>query len=444
MSTKKLTNWGNYPEIEANLIGFSTEYELKNLIVNLNELIPRGLGRCYGDSALNQKVVSTLKFNRILNFNDTNGTVTCESGVSLEDLIKTFLSKGWFLPVTPGTKFITIGGAIASDVHGKNHHIEGSLSNHLISMDIMLADGSVSSCSKEHNPELFWATCGGMGLTGVILRASFKLSKIETSYISQNTIKARNIDDIMKIFDDSKNYTYSVAWIDCLARKNKLGRSIMMRGEHTKLEEIKHHENIKDPLTHSNKTKLDIPVFFPNIALNMLSVKGFNFLYYNKQIQKQMNSIINYDKFFYPLDSINNWNRIYGKRGFTQYQFVLPKDESYDGLIKILTKISKSGSCSFLAVLKLFGKQNDLISFPKEGYTLALDFPVKPGVLKLLNDLDEIVLEHHGRLYLTKDARMSAETFKKGYENLEKFKEVKSKIDPEKKFQSCQSKRIGI
>lgn len=444
MKSQKVTNWGNFPEIEASVSSFSSEKELKKLLLGSEEIIARGMGRCYGDSSLCKNIISTLKYNRIIDFNEVEQTVCCESGVTLEDLLSIFVPKGLFLPVTPGTKFVTIGGAIASDVHGKNHHVGGSISNHIISMDIMLSDGSIASCSKNNNSNLFWSTCGGMGLTGIILNACFKLKKIETSYIIQESIKAENLESIMKHFEESKDYTYSVAWIDCLSKGKKLGRSILMRGEHASVRDLEGTRFSNHPLNTGTPAKLDIPLFFPNFSLNTLSVKAFNFLYYNKQLSKEKKFIIGYDKFFYPLDGINNWNRIYGKRGFTQYQFVLPKETSYNGLEKILTQISNSGSCSFLAVLKLFGEQDNLISFPKEGYTLALDFPIKPGVFELLNKLDEIVLENGGRLYLTKDVRMTEETFNKSYERAEIFRRIKHQFDSHNKFQSLQSKRIKI
>jgi FAD/FMN-containing dehydrogenase len=444
MKKKYISNWGNYPGIEACLQNFSSDEELKNIIQNSEILIPRGLGRCYGDSALSEKILSTLSYNRILSFDEKSGLISCESGVTLKELLDVFLPRGWFLPVTPGTKYVTVGGAIASDVHGKNHHVSGSFSNHLLSMDIMLANGSIISCSKENNPDLFWATCGGMGLTGVILRASFSLEKIETSFIQQETIKAKNIDDIMRIFDESESFTYSVAWIDCLAKGKQLGRSIMMRGEYLSKEDLKSLHQVNKPIQVNNNPKLTIPFNFPNFALNKLSVKAFNVMYYNKQFNACQRNIVDYNKFFYPLDSINNWNRIYGSRGFTQYQFVLPKYKSYEGLTKILTRISNSGSGSFLAVLKLFGKQNDLISFPTEGYTLALDFPICEKVFKLLEELDSLVLEYNGRIYLTKDARMSRTTFENSYSSADKFKEIKHQYDHQNKFQSLQSRRIGI
>ncbi|MBD3267848.1 FAD-binding protein [bacterium] len=423
---------------------FATQEELIELVRDADELIARGLGRCYGDSALGSTVISTLRFKRILAFDDTTGQITCEAGVSLEELLEVFVPRGWFLPVTPGTKFVTVGGAIASDVHGKNHHLGGSISNHILSMDVLLSNGSVETCSKEQNPELFWSTCGGMGLTGIILRATFKMIRIESSFIRQEMVKARNIDEIMEIFEQSEEYTYSVAWIDCLSSGDRLGRSIMMRGEFANRDDLVATRKYQTPLQMPNKMKLNVPINFPNFVLNTYTVRGFNFLYYNKAPKGLSQSIVDYDTFFYPLDSINNWNRIYGKRGFTQYQCVLPKEASTEGMKSILRKISLSGQGSFLAVLKLFGEQNDLISFPKRGYTLALDFAITPRVFELLDELDSVVLDCGGRLYLTKDVRMSPKMFHEGYPHAEQFIANKKQFDALKKFQSLQSKRLHI
>lgn len=437
----KVTNWGKYPVIEANYKSFGSVNELKALVSNSDKLVARGLGRCYGDSALSPTIISTLRYNRILAFDEQAGIITCESGVSLGEILEAFVPKGWFLPVTPGTKFVTVGGAIASDVHGKNHHVEGSFSNHILSMDVLLSDGSIITCSKTHNSDLFWATCGGMGLTGIILQAAFSLKKIETAYIKQKTIKARNLDEVMAAFEASMHYTYSVAWIDCLASGASQGRSILMLGEHATINELKSGTS---PLQLPKRKKLAVPLDFPSFALNTFSVKAFNFLFYHKAPAKPMESIIDYDTYFYPLDSIHHWNRIYGKRGFTQYQFVLPKESSKAALKEILNKISQSGQGSFLAVLKLFGKQDNLISFPKEGYTLALDFAINHKVFPLLDALDEIVLANGGRIYLTKDARMKAEAFRIGYSNSADFIALKHQYDPANKFQSLQSQRLHI
>jgi len=438
----EVTDWGRYPKVNTDFKSFSSLKDISKIVKNSDSLIARGLGRCYGDSALNSKqIVSTLKFNRILDFNEDTGLINCEAGVSFEDILTVFVSKGWFLPVTPGTKFVTVGGAIASDVHGKNHHIAGSISNHIISMDIMIEDGSVITATKENNSELFWATCGGMGLTGIILKASFKLVKIDSVYIKQDLIKAKNLDEIMDIFENSKDSTFSVAWIDCLSKGDSLGRSLMMRGDFADFNELSEIQK-KSALKVPDTKKLNIPFNFPSFTLNSLTVKAFNFLYYNKAPDNKTTSIIDYDKFFYPLDAIHNWNRIYGNNGFTQYQFVLPKEKSKDGLKEILNRIASSGQGSFLAVLKLFGNQDNMINFPKEGYTLALDFKITPTLFKLLDELDILVKKYDGRLYMTKDVRMGRDMLSSGYSNLEEFKSIRIKYNKTKKFNSLQSNRL--
>lgn len=419
MPRKTVTNWGNYPTVEANVTESSEITDIRSLVENGDSLIARGNGRCYGDSSLGPNIFSTLKLNRFLSFDAGTHVLECESGVMLADILEVFVPKGFFLPVTPGTKFITVGGAIAADVHGKNHHSEGSFSEHVLSFQLMAADGGIVSCSKDENADLFWQTCGGMGLTGIILSARFKLKQIETSFIRQTTQKAANLDKVMELFDLSADSTYSVAWIDCLARGKNLGRSMLMLGEHAGYDEL--------PLKLQNEASaektgnsLNVPFNFPAFSLNSASVKAFNFAYYNKQFAKSSEDFVHYESFFYPLDGIHNWNRIYGRKGFVQYQFVLPTNNSYDGLTKILKRIEKSGQGSFLAVLKLFGKPNPnaVMSFPMEGYTLALDFKVNAKVFRLLNELDEIVSEYGGRVYLAKDARMSAAFFQKTYSNI--------------------------
>lgn len=436
----KVTNWGNYPVIDANVYSPSSIDETRKIVVSSSELIARGLGRCYGDSSLNNTIVSTLRMNHILAFDEQSGMITCESGVSFSELLDAFVPRGWFLPVTPGTKHITVGGAIASDVHGKNHHVSGSFSNHLRSMKILLGDGTIVECSKKKNADLFWSTSGGMGLTGIILEATFQMVRIETAYIRQRVIKTKNIDEAIDAFEENKHWTYSVAWIDCLAKGDSLGRSALVLGEHATRDEIDYRN--KDPLKIQKNLSLSVPMFFPDFALNTYTVKVFNEIRYATYFQKD--SFVEYEPFFYPLDIISDWNRIYGKRGFTQYQFVLPKYSSREGLKKILRRISDSGEGSFLAVLKLFGKQDGILSFPQEGFTLALDFAISPITLNLFNELDILVHEFGGRLYLSKDVRMPKETFDQGYVHRKKFQMLKKKFDKRNKFQSFQSKRIGL
>jgi FAD/FMN-containing dehydrogenase len=351
-----------------------------------------------------------------------------------------FVPRGWFLPVTPGTKFVTVGGAVASDVHGKNHHLAGSFSSHVRRLKIMLASGEVVQCGPDERPELFAATCGGMGLTGVILEAAFALKRIASAYISQETVRASCLDDAMDLFEEYADRTYSVAWIDCLSRGRGLGRSVLMAGEHASVEE----SGSGEPLRLRRRRRLSVPVDMPGFVLGRASVKAFNALYYAKAPRKRTRNVVELDSFFYPLDAIHDWNRIYGRKGFTQYQFVIPKEAGREGMRKVLEMIAGSGQGSFLAVLKLFGRQDSLVSFPMEGYTLALDFKIRPGVFGLLDELDRAVLDHGGRLYLTKDARMPREAFDRGYGGAERFRELKASFDPEGKFESLQSRRLGI
>jgi decaprenylphospho-beta-D-ribofuranose 2-oxidase len=432
---KNISNWGNYPKIEADVIGVRSNEDGVQIIKRTSPLIPRGLGRCYGDSSLAPKIVSTDGFNKILAFDPVAQLITCQAGVVFADLLKFLIPKGFFLPVTPGTKFITVGGAIASDVHGKNHHVDGSFTRHVTNLQIMLESGERVSCSPAEHSDLFWATCGGMGLTGLILAATFRLKKIDGSKIDQVSIKARNLEEVFELFETYKSTTYSVAWIDCLQKDASVGRSILMVGEHdaSALNSVR----FKNPIR--------IPFFFPSWILNKYSVRLFNFFYYYKQFSKLKKSKVSIDQFFYPLDFLNDWNKMYGHPGFVQYQFVLPPHRAKAGLTRILNEIAKSGRASFLAVLKQFGGADQgMLSFPCTGYTLALDFPIKNGLFEFLDQLDDLVLEHEGRLYLTKDARMSASVFQRSYNNIELFKQTILKYNPKGTFRSAQSDRLGI
>lgn len=439
---RKIANWGNYPVIESDERFFSFDDQLQQLIQQSTHFIPRGNGRCYGDASLATETINTLKYDKVLSFDKENGVIECQSGLTLDKILEFIVPKGWFLPVTPGTKFITVGGAVGSDVHGKNHHVDGSFSNHIVSLEVTLSDGSKIECSPLNNIELFEATCGGMGLTGLITKVKFRLKKIETAYIKQKQIKAQNLDEVIRLFDEYKHYTYSVAWIDCLKKGKHFGRSILILGEHVKTNELP--EKFKtEPLKQPAKKSIPFPVNLPSWVLNSFTVKLFNFLYYSKNFKKEIDTIVSYEPFFYPLDAILNWNRGYGKKGFVQYQFVLPLT-ARQGLIEILQRISDEGLGSFLAVLKVFGKQESLISFPTEGYTLALDFPVKKGLFEFLDELDKIVLNFGGRLYMSKDARMKPEVLKAGYPRLEEFKRIIRKYNPKGKIRSTQSDRLQL
>lgn len=430
-----LMSWGMYPRIESNVFKFDGEESLKHVINEHSELIPYGNGRSYGDSALSRNIVDLRPKNHFIDFDEDNGLLHVQAGVMLAEILEAFVLRGWFLKVTPGTKLITVGGAIASDIHGKNHHVAGCFCECVEDFKIMLADGTIASCSKKTAPELWKATCGGMGLTGVILAARIYLKKINSHYINQTTIKTRNLKETFAAFEEYRDKPYSVAWIDCLARGDDIGKCLLMVGD------------FRDDgqLDYRLKPQKTIPFNFPSFALNNWSVRAFNKLYYGRVKERLTRQKVDIDTFFYPLDAIGHWNRIYGKPGFTQYQFILPKETSYKGLEEILGAIADSGKGSFLAVLKLYGEANgNWLSFPMEGYSLALDFKIEKGLFELLDSLDKIVIKHLGRIYLTKDVRVSRETFEKGYPEIETFRKYRKDQNMDTKFQSLQSKRVGI
>jgi decaprenylphospho-beta-D-ribofuranose 2-oxidase len=436
-----LYGWGRYPRIEGRFLRARGPAEVLDVIRHEDSLIARGNGRAYGDAALNQRAtLSMLPSNRLLAFDPDSGVLTSEAGVLLADIIDVFLPKGWFVPVTPGTKFVTLGGMIAADVHGKNHHNAGSVASHVLGLDLALADGEIVHCSPQENQELFAATCGGMGLTGVILSASVRMIPVETTSIRQETRRAGNLAEAMELFEQSQSWTYAAGWFDCLARGGRLGRSLIYLGEHARVAEL--------PAGHaalrmSPKKTRRVPVDFPGFAINRWSVAAFNELYYRRG--KPGTAFVDHNACFYPLDTILASNRIYGRSGFVQYQCVLPKATSQVGITTLLDRITRSGQGSFLAVLKLFGPGNDgMLSFPLEGYTLALDFPASPAVFSLLLELDAIVADHGGRLYLAKDARMGASMLTIGYPRLDAFRAVRRRIDPQGKFSSLLSQRLGL
>lgn len=440
---KKMANWGQYPRIEANEQSFRTVGEARGLLAAADELIARGNGRCYGDASLAKTVVSTLQHNKIISFDREAGVLECQSGITLEEVLDVIVPRGWFLPVTPGTKFITVGGAVASDVHGKNHHSEGSFCQYVEELEVLTSKGEAVICGPGQETDLFRTTCGGMGLTGVITRVRFRLKSIQTAYIRQTQLKAKNLEEVFRLFEEHQQVTYSVAWIDCLQKGKDLGRSILLLGEHALPNELP--DNLrKKPLSVPKKPQLSVPFHLPSFTLNTYSVRAFNFAFYHKLRQQQQTGITDYDTYFYPLDFVHHWNRIYGKPGFVQYQFILPLENSYAGLSTILQKIEEKGMGSFLAVLKLFGQQESLISFPMKGYSLALDFPVTPALFPFLDELDEVVHALGGRIYLSKDARMKPDRLVQGYPRLNEFIDNLKRFDPDSKFVSLQRKRLAI
>lgn len=428
-----LHSWGLYPHISATRTPVA---ELINLHSQLTSpCIARGLGRSYGDSALASKVIDTTGYHLFEQFDADTGMLTCQAGVSLADILRYFVPKGWFLSVTPGTQYVTLGGAIASDVHGKNHHGVGCFSQHIEWLELLLASGETLICSPQAHQELFLATCGGMGLTGIILRACIRLLPIQSSLIEQTTYKAHNLDHALQLFEQHQQARYSVAWIDCLASGPSLGRSLLMIGDHARTGE----------LTAGKPARFSVPVFAPNFLLNRFSIQAFNQLYYHRVRQAVSQQCIHYQSFFYPLDGLGHWNRLYGRSGFTQYQFVVPKHTGLEGIRTMLTRISASKKGSFLAVLKTFGPANaNYLSFPMEGYTLALDFKLQPDLFKHLHAWDALLQELGGRVYLTKDVHLTEQNFKASYPMWSQFAEVRARYGAEGVFQSLQSQRLGL
>ncbi|GAB4491533.1 MAG: FAD-binding oxidoreductase [Saprospiraceae bacterium] len=395
---RTLANWGNYPTVEAEIAKPENLAEARDYLLARDRLIARGNGKCYGDAALSSHVVSTLKFNRLIHFDPENGIVECEAGVLLADLLKVALPAGWFFHVTPGIKFITVGGAIASDVHGKNHPSKGCFSNWLISFELMTGDGRILTCSRTENTDLFWQTCGGMGWTGVILSAKFQLMKITSAHILQTSVRAKNLEELFRGFEDNRHWTYAAGWLDGTASGKNSGRGVVFLAEHSEAKPP--DETSIFPV----KKPRNVPFFAPSWILNPLSIRLHNEIIFSKA--KPGERLVDLDTYFYPLDKVQNWNRLYGRRGFIQYQFCLPEENSFDGIRRIMEAIRQSPETPFLTVLKRHGERppQAVHSFPIRGYSLALDFPRTTTVFRLVEKLDELVWNFGGKIYLTKDA----------------------------------------
>jgi decaprenylphospho-beta-D-ribofuranose 2-oxidase len=447
----QLSGWGNVLRQRADVYRPEKLTDLRAVVSGDAQgaspsIVPRGLGRSYGDAALNENgaVLLDTRLNRFSSFDRATGILECEAGVSYEDLIDVFLPRGFFPPVTPGTRFVTLGGAIAADVHGKNHHRDGSIANFIESFDLLIADGRTLRCSRQDNADAFWATLGGMGLTGIILSARLRLQPVESAYVVVDQKRSANLEQTLAAFSDGDHdFKYSVAWIDCLAKGASLGRSVLMRGNHAKAGDLPADLAV-NPLVPPAKRRGRVPFNFPSFALSPFTVRLFNARYYASH--KDGRHIAHYEDFFYPLDAIEHWNRIYGRRGFFQYQAVFPMQDGDRCLRSLMERISAAGSASFLAVLKTMGPgSGGILSFPIPGLTLALDLPnAGTGTVRLLHELDEIVLKHGGRVYLAKDACMTRESFQRMYPSLPRFNEIKSALDPQNRFSSSLARRLGI
>ena len=426
---KKLYSWGRYPKLPQTPHPVNWPEELANALISTasteqNSTLAFGCGRSYGDSCLAEsgQVLAMQNMDRILSVDWEKGVIRAQAGLSLAELIRVALPHGWFLPVTPGTKFVTLGGAVANDVHGKNHHVMGTFGRHVRNLVIYRSNEGLVECSPSINSELFSATIGGLGLTGVITAVDIQLRRVRSSEVEQRSIKFGGFDEFFELSElHDASHEYTVAWVDCLAKGRQAGRGHYIVGNHSK-------ENINQLAPAGG---LRMPVDPPVSLINSLSLRVFNTLYYHRQRQKEVMSTVGYDSFFYPLDRIHDWNRMYGRSGFQQYQCVVPQHSGRDVIRDVMHQISKSGTGSFLAVLKQCGELDSpgMMSFPLHGVSLALDFPQRDRLNeRLFKNLDELVHEAGGRLYPAKDAHMSAIHFKQAYpkwEYVERLRDTK-------------------
>ncbi len=443
---REVSGWGRFPSAVCHVYRPEKRSSMSALLASGAEssYIARGMGRSYGDAAINAGggVIAQERMNRFLAFDPETGILNCEAGVTYAEIIEHMLPRGFFPPVTPGTKFISIGGAIAADVHGKNHHRDGSVGNFVSSFDLLTGTGETLRCSREVNAPLFWATLGGMGLTGIILRIRLQMRRVETSTIAASYHKARNLEATLSHLKDDAGYQYSVAWIDCQARGPSLGRSILTHGDHATAAQLP--PSARGPLKPPPAPRLNVPFDLPSFVLNTWSVRAFNALYFALH-REAVNRLIQIDPFFYPLDTIAHWNRLYGRRGFVQYQVAVPFARGEEALATILGRLSSARRGSFLAVLKRFGAGNEgMLSFPIPGYTLALDIPYEPGLSEFLHELDDTVMSYGGRIYLAKDSLQKPEVFAAGYPRLKEFQQIQKDLDPRGIFSSSLARRLKI
>ena len=430
----QLTGWGRYPIKRCRV----TRPESVGSLPDAASALARGYGRSYGDSALNShgSVLLTDRLTRILDWQADSGVVTVEPGLTIGELLRFTVPRGHFLPVVPGTQFVSIGGAVAADIHGKNHHIHGSFGNHIVGMKLRDAENEVHVISPTQDPDLFWSTIGGMGLTGIIESVSIKLLPIQSEAIHVTSENTPNLEKtVERLLDSSQTDMYRVAWLDALAKGKHFGRGNILWGSHA---DAPHRHATQKP-----QGKLQIP-FVPAISpLNSLSIAAFNSARYRLMQRLPRESLQHYEPFFFPLDGAGGWNKLYGPSGFTQYQITLPLE--LESVAYILERLQQGHHPPYLVVLKDFGKGNDgLISFPHRAFTLAMDIPIRPGLFSLLDELDEWVLGQGGRVYLAKDVRLHRSMLAAMYPGLQKWLETKRRIDPKNFFRSDQSIRLSL
>lgn len=425
-------NWTGFPRTKTPALFFRTERELRKLLKEERTFIPHGSGRSYGDCCLGRAALVSRRFAHLLEFDSSRGILRCESGLTLREVINFALPRGWFPGVVPGTAHITVGGAIAGDVHGKNHHIAGCFSRYVLEIKLMLPTGDV--VTTRPGDKLFHATCGGMGLTGIILEAVLQLRPVRSGLIKQLLFITRNLAETLELFDRYRDMSFSAGWLDGTASGKSLGRSVVMFGDFAE-------EGPLEPVPEGAGSVPPLPVS----VISNVSIKMFNRFHLLRSRFREGESLVSIGEFFFPLDSLSHWYRLYGRRGFLQYQFVLPLARGAEGLEEVLHTVIRSGIYPSLAVLKRFGPENEnMLSFPMEGYTLALDFPISRDLFRLLDSLDRLVLKYGGRIYLCKDARMNREVFEAGYPRIDEFRRIRKEYDLRGRAESFLSRRLEI
>lgn len=449
---QRLSGWGRTAWTVADVVSSADPDVIRQTIRDAGErgVIARGLGRSYGAAAQNAGgcVIELANEGDPLgidaDLDPVTGILDVASSVSLDSILRMCVPRGWFVPVTPGTRFVTVGGAISSDVHGKNHHLDGSFGQHVRSMTVLLANGDVVELSPAQNPEWFWATVGGMGLTGIILRATISMLRIESSKVRVETERLPNFEavcDAMSSDGADDDYRYSVCWVDLLATGSSLGRGVLTRGDHASASEVESD----DPCAYDPRLTVSAPGWVPNGLLNKYSIKLFNEAWYRKAPAQRHVGLESIPAFFHPLDGVNKWNRLYGKQGFIQYQFIVPLDRA-DVLRSVIETFSQAGVGSFLAVLKRMGPQNLApMSFPTEGWTLTLDIAAGIGGLaELLAKVDTMVLDAGGRHYLAKDSHVSPIAVRRGYPRLDEWMDTRNEMDPTGLWRSDLARRLHL
>jgi decaprenylphospho-beta-D-ribofuranose 2-oxidase len=447
--TELLTGWGGTAPSAAEVLDPCDQDALRAALddVSPRGVIARGLGRSYGDAAQNAggRVVRTTEVDDIGPVG-VDGVVTVAAGSSIGDLLRAVVPQGWFVPVTPGTRHVTIGGAVSADIHGKNHHTDGSWCQHVVSFRLQTPDGQTREVDPTGQADLFWATAGGLGLTGLILDVTIRLRPIETSHLLVDTDRATDLDAVLALMDGDAGYRYSVAWIDLVARGRHLGRSVLSRGDFATLDEVPAGRSRPELcLTYDPHTIVTAPPGLPNGLLNRLTIRAFNEFWFRAAPRQRRDELLSITFFFHTLDLIERWNRLYGRRGFLQWQPVIPFGEE-ETLRQIVEALSRTGCASFLAVLKRFGPGNQgPMSFPMGGWTLSLDVPVgRPSLGPLLDDLDRLVADVGGRIYLAKDSRLRPELVPVMYPRLGEWQAIQRSVDPGGVLQSDLSRRLGL